>query len=65
MTSDRPYRPSEMTLEMAIDELRRCCGTQFDPDVVEAVVAAADRGDLRSFRKTGHLPGSGQSLDES
>jgi HD-GYP domain-containing protein (c-di-GMP phosphodiesterase class II) len=53
MTSDRPYRPTEMTLEMAMDELRRCSGTQFDPDVVAATVAAADRGDLLLVPKTG------------
>jgi diguanylate cyclase (GGDEF)-like protein len=35
MVSDRPYRPS-MTVEEALGELRRCCGTQFDPAVVEA-----------------------------
>jgi HD-GYP domain-containing protein (c-di-GMP phosphodiesterase class II) len=42
-----------MTLEMAMDELRRCSGTQFDPDVVAATVAAADRGDLLLVPKTG------------
>jgi HD-GYP domain-containing protein (c-di-GMP phosphodiesterase class II) len=39
MTSQRPYslpRPPEAALE----ELRRCAGTQFDPDVVEAFTAA-------------------------
>jgi diguanylate cyclase (GGDEF)-like protein len=33
MTSHRPYREA-MTLEQALAELRRCAGTQFDPDVV-------------------------------
>ncbi len=35
MTSDRPYRPA-MSPEAAVEELRRCAGTQFDPSVVEA-----------------------------
>jgi diguanylate cyclase (GGDEF)-like protein len=39
MTSDRPYRAAR-PLPAALDELRRCAGTQFDPRVVEAVVAA-------------------------
>lgn len=30
MTSERPYR-SAMTVEAAVDEIRRCAGTQFDP----------------------------------
>ncbi|MBI5106741.1 MAG: diguanylate cyclase [Solirubrobacterales bacterium] len=39
MRADRPYaRP--VTVEAALAELRRCAGTQFDPRVVEAVVAA-------------------------
>jgi diguanylate cyclase (GGDEF)-like protein/putative nucleotidyltransferase with HDIG domain len=38
MISDRPYRAA-MPPEEAIDELRACAGTQFDPAVVEAVVA--------------------------
>jgi diguanylate cyclase (GGDEF)-like protein len=35
MTSDRPYRTA-MSAEGALDELRRCAGTQFDPMVVAA-----------------------------
>ena len=39
MTSDRPYRKALPRAE-AIAELRRCSGSQFDPAVVEALVAA-------------------------
>jgi diguanylate cyclase (GGDEF)-like protein len=39
MTSDRPYRTAR-PLDTALAELRRCAGTQFDPEVVDAVVAA-------------------------
>jgi diguanylate cyclase (GGDEF)-like protein len=42
MTSDRPYR-SGMSEELAVEELRRCAGTQFDPAVVEAFCAAVER----------------------
>jgi putative nucleotidyltransferase with HDIG domain len=34
MTSDRPYRRGT-TFEIARDEIMRCSGTQFDPEVVE------------------------------
>jgi diguanylate cyclase (GGDEF)-like protein len=39
IVSDRAYRPSRSRHE-ALAELRRCAGTQFDPDVVEAFTAA-------------------------
>jgi response regulator RpfG family c-di-GMP phosphodiesterase len=35
MTSDRPYRPA-LSVREALDELKRCAGTEFDPAVVEA-----------------------------
>ncbi|WP_438318081.1 HD domain-containing phosphohydrolase [Candidatus Caldatribacterium sp. SIUC1] len=38
MTSDRPYRRA-MGIAEAIAELKRCAGTQFDPEVVKAAVA--------------------------
>ena len=36
MTSDRPYRPALTTAD-ALAELRRCAGTQFDPQIVDAI----------------------------
>ena len=39
MTTDRPYRKA-LPVEDAIAELRRCSGTDFDPEVVEALAAA-------------------------
>ncbi len=38
MASDRPYRKALPT-EKILDELHRCAGTQFDPQVVNAAVA--------------------------
>ena len=40
MTSDRPYQPP-LSPEHAFAELERCAGTQFDPRVVDAMVATA------------------------
>lgn len=37
MTSPRNYR-SPVTMDEAIDELKRCSGTQFDPAIVEAFI---------------------------
>jgi diguanylate cyclase (GGDEF)-like protein len=41
MTSELPYSPARSP-EEALEELRRCAGTQFDSDVVEALVAVRD-----------------------
>jgi putative nucleotidyltransferase with HDIG domain len=39
MTTNRAYRPSRMPAD-AVQELQRCAGTHFDPDVVAAFVRA-------------------------
>ena len=47
MTSKRPYRLS-VTTEQALDELRRCAGTQFDPEVVRVFCELAARFDAEA-----------------
>jgi HD-GYP domain-containing protein (c-di-GMP phosphodiesterase class II) len=39
MIADRPYR-SAMPAAEAVEELRRCAGSQFDPEVVDAFLRA-------------------------
>jgi HD-GYP domain-containing protein (c-di-GMP phosphodiesterase class II) len=46
MTTNRSYRPA-MSTEDALIELRRCAGSQFDPDVVEAMVAVISAAPAR------------------
>lgn len=41
MTSDRAYRPA-MPKEEAIRRLQECCGSQFDPQVVQALIRALE-----------------------
>jgi len=43
ITSDRPYRKGAST-EHAIEELKRCSGTQFDPQMVEAFEQIHNKG---------------------
>ena len=45
MTTDRSYRKA-LPLEEAVAELRRSSGTQFHPDVVEALIATVERSAL-------------------
>ncbi|OGP18790.1 MAG: hypothetical protein A2054_05555 [Deltaproteobacteria bacterium GWA2_55_10] len=42
MSADRPYRQGK-PLEAIVAELKRCSGTQFDPDVVEAFLDTVER----------------------
>ncbi|AHG91432.1 response regulator receiver [Gemmatirosa kalamazoonensis] len=45
MTSDRPYRVG-LSMAAARQELWRCAGTQYDPDVVAAFDAAVEEGEI-------------------
>lgn len=41
MTSDRPYNKSK-TYEEAINELKKCSGTQFDPEIVKVFISVIE-----------------------
>lgn len=60
MTSMRPYRPG-LTLAETLVELRRCSGSQFDPEVVDAFLALIDAGEIDLRGIGGELAG-GASL---
>jgi putative nucleotidyltransferase with HDIG domain len=45
MTTDRPYRKA-LEKEVAVEELRKYAGTQFDKEVVEAFIQAYQRGEI-------------------
>lgn len=52
MVSDRVYRKG-LTREVAFQELRRCAGTQFDPDLVEWFIDLVNRTEaVRSFNES-------------
>jgi len=46
MTTNRPYQ-SAMDLDFAFNRIRQLTGTKFDPQVVDALDAAIQRGKLR------------------
>ena len=52
MTSNRAYRRA-MTHDVAVTELLRCSGTQFDPSIVEAFLRSIEkyRDDCRRHGK--------------
>jgi len=45
MTTTRSYRKA-MGIEAAVEELRRCAGTQFDPGVVTALIELVESGQV-------------------
>lgn len=55
MTSDRPYRKA-LSFQSAREEIVRCSGSQFDPDVVKAFLSIPEdtwqhlRLEMSSFR---------------
>jgi len=46
MTSERPYRAA-LSSEHALEELERCAGAQFDPEVARVFLAAWEEGAFR------------------
>jgi HD-GYP domain-containing protein (c-di-GMP phosphodiesterase class II) len=58
MTTDRPYRPARPVPE-AIEELRTCSGSQFDPVVVEALIEVIGQLPERDGANPGPAPDLG------
>ncbi len=52
MTTQRPYRDT-VSEEEALDELRRCCGTQFDLELVESFCGVVEEHNKRKIRVGG------------
>jgi len=46
ITGPRPYRVAR-SIQQALEELRRCSGTQFDPTVVDAMMRLMAKGELK------------------
>ena len=56
MTTTRSYRKA-LPVSHAVEELRRCSGTQFDPAVVDALLAVVgDPGWTLTVRETAAPP---------
>ena len=45
MSADRPYRKGK-SMDVVVEELKRCSGTQFDPKVADVFVKMAEGGKL-------------------
>jgi putative two-component system response regulator len=57
MTSGRAYRRGgRMTLTAAVEEVERCCGTQFDPEVVAAFSATVADGSIGLYEADNGSP---------
>ncbi len=53
MVTDRPYRKG-MPIEKALEELKRNRGTQFDPNVVDALMSLYTEGKLERAHSNSH-----------
>ena len=62
MVHDRWYK-RKRTLQNAIDEVKRCSGTQFDPVIVEAFLRVLEKIDLERLMETVEL-GVGEIPEE-
>jgi putative nucleotidyltransferase with HDIG domain len=64
MTQDRPYR-KKLDLHVAIDELRRCLGTQFDNTIMDAFCAVLEKEIKGHLPEPDILPHLAQDFDPS
>lgn len=64
MTQDRPYR-KKLDLHVAIDELRRCLGTQFDNSIMDAFCAVLEKEIKGQLPEPDILPHLTQDFDPS
>jgi HD-GYP domain-containing protein (c-di-GMP phosphodiesterase class II) len=64
MTTDRSYRRAR-SAGAALEELRRCAGTQFDPAVVDAVEAVVRRRLERELGAAAMLPDPGLAVAQA
>ena len=49
MTSDRPYRKAK-SFKMALDEIKDCAGTQFDPEIAQLFLSVWEKGLLKKTK---------------
>jgi HD-GYP domain-containing protein (c-di-GMP phosphodiesterase class II) len=52
MTTERVYS-SKLSHERAIEELERCAGSQFDPDVVAVFLECLERDEIAALKAVG------------
>jgi len=64
MLQDRPYRKA-LSLEQAIEELRRNKGTQFDPQLVDIFIESLNLGEKAGRKTVFNKPGSKTTAGKS
>jgi putative two-component system response regulator len=64
MVTDRPYRKG-MTVEKALEELKRNRGVQFDPQVVDALIGLYEEGTLKPLHRPEPKPPRPQKVSDT
>jgi putative nucleotidyltransferase with HDIG domain len=66
MTSPRPYRDGKSSHDEAIEELKQCAGSHFDPEIVRVFAALWEPGkpaEKKRVRSQSPSPKSGESVE--